>query len=119
MGDECSQHEGYMVKNRITHNKIQCMVWSNGNALADVEETEIKQWDGTENGRQKKSSPALLGERDGEKISFQREERRKIEARVGIMYPGKKTIADNHKRLENKVCMTKVVNNSEEWKQTM
>jgi hypothetical protein len=28
----------YLVKNRTTHSKIQRMVWSIGNALADVEE---------------------------------------------------------------------------------
>jgi hypothetical protein len=37
----------YQVKNKITHSKIQRMVWSIGNELADVEEAEIKQWDGS------------------------------------------------------------------------
>ena len=107
----------YMVKNRITHSKIQRMVWSIGNALADVEEAEIEQWDGAEDGEQKISSPVLFGESDGVMISLQREKQRKIEARVGIMYTGKKTIGVGRKRLENKVCMTKIVRNSKEWKQ--
>jgi hypothetical protein len=42
-----------------------------------------------------------------------------IEARVGIMCTGKKTIGVGRKRLENKVCMTKIVRNSKEWKQTI
>ena len=109
----------YLVNNRITHSKIQRMVWSIGNALADVEEAEIKQWDGAEDGEQKIRSPVLFGESDGVMISLQREKRRKIEARVGIMYTGKKTIGVGRKRLENKVCMTKIVRNSEEWKQTI
>jgi len=107
----------YLVKNRITHSKIQRMVWSIGNALADVEEAEIKQWDGAEDGEEKISSPVLFGESDGVMISLQREKKRNIEARVGIMYTGKKTIGVGRKRLENKVCMTKIVRNSEEWKQ--
>ncbi len=37
----------YLVKNKITQSKIQRMVWSIGNELADVEEAEIKQWDGS------------------------------------------------------------------------
>jgi len=107
----------YMVKNRITHSKIQRMVWAIGNALADVEEAEIEQWDGAEDGEEKISSPVLFGESDGVMISLQREKQSKIEARVGIMYTGKKTIGVGRKRLENKVCMTKIVHNSKEWKQ--
>jgi hypothetical protein len=107
----------YLVKNRITHSKIQRMVWAIGNALADVEEAEIEQWDGAEDGEQKISSPVLFGESDGVMISLQREKQRKIEARVGIMYTGKKTIGVGRKRLENKVCMTKIVRNSKQWKQ--
>ena len=82
----------YLVKNRITHSKIQRMVWSIGNTLADVEEAEIEQWDGAEDEEKKISSPVLFGESDGVMISLQREKQRKVEARVGIMYTGKKTI---------------------------
>ncbi len=65
----------YLVKNRITHSKIQRMVWSIGNALADVEEAEIKQWDGAEDGEEKISAPVLFGESDGVMISLaEREE---------------------------------------------
>ena len=109
----------YLVKYRITHSKIQRMVWAIGNALADVEEAEIEQWDGAEDWEQKISSPVLFGESDGVMISLQREKQRKIEARVGIMYTGKKTIGVDRKRLENKVCMTKIVRNSKEWKQSI
>jgi hypothetical protein len=107
----------YLVRKRITHSKIQRMVWSMGNALADIEDTEINQWDGSENWEEKISSPVLFGESDGVMISLQREQQRKVEARVGIMYTGKKTIGVGRKRLENKVCMTKIVKNSKEWKQ--
>jgi hypothetical protein len=82
-----------------------------------VEEAEIEQWDGAEDSEEKISSPVLFGESDGVMISLQREKQRKVEARVGIMYTGKKTIGVRRKRLENKVCMTKIVRNSKEWKQ--
>ena len=106
----------YLVKNRITHSKIQRMVWSVGNGLADMEEAEIEQWDGAEDSGEKIYTPVLFGESDGVMIALQREKHRKIEARVGIMYTGKKTIGVGRKRLENKVCMTKIVKNSEDWK---
>ncbi len=109
----------YLVKNKITHSKIQRMVWSIGNALADMEEAEINQWDGSEDWEEKIRSPILFGESDGVMISLQREQQRKVEARVGIMYTGKKTVGVGRKRLENKVCMTKIVRNSKEWKQTI
>ncbi len=95
------------------------MVWLIGNLLTDVEEAEIKRWDGAEDHRQKIRTPILFGESDGVILSLQREKQRKIEARVGIMYTGKKTIEVGRKRLENKVCMTKIVRNSKEWKWTI
>ena len=107
----------YLVKNRITHSKIQRMVWAIGNALADVEEAEINHWDGGVDWQEKINAPVLFGESDGVMIALQRERRRKVEARVGIMYTGKKAIGAGRYRLQNKVCMTKLVHNSQEWQQ--
>ncbi|MGB5922587.1 MAG: ISLre2 family transposase [Syntrophobacteria bacterium] len=107
----------YLVKNRITHSKIQRMVWAIGNALADVEEAEINHWDGGADWQEKINTPVLFGESDGVMIALQRERRRKVEARVGIMYTGKKAIGAGRYRLQNKVCMTKLVHNSQEWQQ--
>lgn len=107
----------YLVKNRITHSKIQRMVWAIGNALADVEEAEINHWDGGADWQEKINAPVLFGESDGVMIALQRERRRKVEARVGIMYTGKKAIGAGRYRLQNKVCMTKLVHNSQEWQQ--
>ena len=107
----------YLVKNRITHSKIQRMVWAIGNAQADVEEAEINHWDGGADWQEKINAPVLFGESDGVMIALQRERRRKVEARVGIMYTGKKAIGAGRYRLQNKVCMTKLVHNSQEWQQ--
>ena len=107
----------YLVKNRITHSKIQRMVWAIGNALADVEEAEINHRDGGADWQEKINAPVLFGESDGVMIALQRERRRKVEARVGIMYTGKKAIGAGRYRLQNKVCMTKLVHNSQEWQQ--
>ena len=107
----------YLVKNKITHSKIQRMVWAIGNALADVEEAEINHWDGGAGWEDKISAPVLFGESDGVMIALQRERQSKVEARVGIMYTGKKVIGAGRYRLQNKVCMTKIVHNSQEWQQ--
>jgi hypothetical protein len=61
----------------------------------------------------------LYGESDGVYISLQREKQKKTEVRVGILYTGKKAIAEGRKRLENKVVVTKIVENSQEWQETM
>ena len=116
---EAADELSYLVRKQITHSKIQRMVWSLGNALADMEETEIEQWDGSEDQEEKIKAPILFGESDGVMISLQREKQRKVEARVGIMYTGKKTVGVGRKRLENKVCMTKIVRNNKEWKLTI
>ena len=61
----------------------------------------------------------LYGESDGVWISLQREEKRKTEVRVGILYTGKKVVGVGRKALENKVPVTKIVQNSQEWQEIM
>ena len=60
----------------------------------------------------------LHGESNGVYISLKREQQKKTEVRVGILYTGKKAIAEGRKRLENKVVVTKIVENSQEWQET-
>jgi hypothetical protein len=64
---EAADELSYLVRKQITHSKIQRMVWSLGNALADMEETEIEQWDGS------KSPHSVWGERWGNDIPTARE----------------------------------------------
>lgn len=109
----------YLLKSPITPSKIQRLVWVVGNKLADQEEAEIAHWDGAEKQEHKISTAVLYAESDGVLLSLQREQRRKAEARVGILYSGKKGIAQGRKRLENKVCMTRITSDSQEWMQLM
>ena len=67
---EAADELSYLVRKQITHSKIQRMVWSIGNALADMEEAEIEQWDGSEDREEKISSPVLFGESDGVMIDL-------------------------------------------------
>ena len=68
------------------------MVWGIGNQIADMEEMEMKQWDGAEENEQTIQSGILYGESDGVMISLQREKTRKTAVRVGILYTGKRVI---------------------------
>jgi len=61
----------------------------------------------------------LYGESDGVWISVEHEEKQKTEVRVGILYTGKKTVGIGRKALENKIVVTKIVKNSQEWQETM
>jgi hypothetical protein len=67
----------------------------------------------------KTPAEVLYGESDGVYVSLQGETEKSTEVRVGVLYTGKKRIAKGRKRLENKVVVTKVVKNSQEWQETL
>jgi RNase P protein component len=87
--------------------------------LEDEEQLErvFECGEGLESGKQ--VAEVLYGESDGVWICLQGEERKKTEVRVGILYTGKKVIATGRNRLENKVVVTKIVKNSQEWQETL
>ncbi len=47
------------------------------------------------------------------------EKKSKTEVRIGILYTGKKAVGVGRKALENKVSVTKIVKDSQEWQGTM
>ena len=51
--------------------------------------------------------------------SLRQEMQKKKEVRVGILFTGKKVIAKGRNRLENKVAMSKIMKNSQEWQETI
>jgi hypothetical protein len=67
----------------------------------------------------KQEAEVLYGESDGVWICLQGEEQKKTKVRVGIFYTAKKVIAEGRNRLKNKVAVTKIVENSQEWQETM
>ena len=112
---------GWLIGDFISHSAIGRMIRQVGQSYQKEEET---QREGIfEGGKDvipgQIPAKVLFGESDGVWISLQREAKQKTEVRVGILYTGKKTIGLGRKALENKVSVTKIVKNSQEWQETM
>ncbi|HEY9122257.1 MAG TPA: ISLre2 family transposase [Brevefilum sp.] len=112
---------GWLIGDYISHSAIGRMVRELGGHYQAEEESQRERiFEGAE-GIEVGDIPAkmLYGESDGVWISLQREAKRKTEVRVGILYTGKQTIGVGRKALENKVTVTKIVKNSQEWQETL
>jgi len=111
----------WMVDEAINHSRIQRIVWEMGTALAEAERQELeatfRRGEAIDAG--KVEAPTLYGESDGVHIHLQREEKRSAEVRVGIMYTGKRAIGVGRRALENKTCLTALVENSQEWQEML
>ena len=99
----------YVVKTAISPSSIQRMVWRIGGHIALQEEN----WRSTRAGQV--SADVLYAESDGVWIHLQREQRKRLEARVAVMYTGKKRVGTGRFELENKVVMTQIGGNSLDW----
>ncbi len=112
---------GWLIGDYISHSAIGRMVREVGERYQAEDESQREQiFEGAE-GIEAGEIPAkvLYGESDGVWISLQREEKQKTEVRVGILYTGKKAVGVGRKALENKVSVTKIVKNSQEWQETL
>ena len=112
---------GWLIGDYISHSAIGRMVRQVGGSYQAEEEAQQERiFEGAED-IEPGGIPAkvLYGESDGVWISLQREEKQKTEVRVGILYTGKRTIGVGRKALENKVAVTKIVKNSQEWQETL
>ena len=112
---------GWLINDYISHSAIGRMVRQVGESCQAEEEIQRDRI--FEEGKDIKPGgiPAkvLYGESDGVWISLQREEKQKTEVRVGILYTGKKAVGVGRKALENKVAVTQIVRNSQEWQETL
>jgi len=111
----------WMLDEDINHSRIQEIAWDVGTALAEEErqqqEAIFKRGAAIEAG--KIAARTLYGESDGVHIHLQRESKRSAEVRVGIMYTGKRAIGVGRRELENKVCLTALVDDSQEWQEML
>ena len=118
---EAADALGWLIGDYISHSAIGRMVRQVGESCQAEEEVQRERI--FEEGKDIKPGgiPAkvLYGESDGVWISLQREEKQKTEVRVGILYTGKKTVGVGRKALENKVAVTQIVKNSQEWQETL
>jgi hypothetical protein len=112
---------GWLVSDYVSHSAIGRMVRHVGGSYQAKEEAQREGIFEGGKGIEPGEIPAkeLYGESDGVWISLQREAKQKTEVRVGILYTGKKTIGVGRKALKNKVTVTKIVKNSQEWQETL
>jgi hypothetical protein len=112
---------GWLIGDYISHSSIGRMVREVGENYQAEEEAQREQLfekaEELEPGQI--ATKVLYGESDGAWISLQREKKQKAEVRVGILYTDKKTVGVGRKALENKIVMTKIVKDSQEWQETM
>jgi len=113
---------GERVGETITPTRVQGIVWGAGGAL-DAEEAQEREAvfeRGAELAGGKVEAPVLFGESDGTQISLQREgSKRKIEARIGVMYKEKTPIGKGRHAVKEKVAVTALVDSSEEWQEML
>jgi len=119
---EAAEVLSWLIGDYISHSAIGRMVKKVGKSYQAEEEAQRERIfeEAAENIEPGQiPTEVLYGESDGVWISMQREEKQKTEVRVGILYTGKKTIGVGRKALENKVAVTKIVKNSQEWQETL
>ena len=99
----------YLVKTAISPSSIQRMVWATGRRITQQEAVFRSERAG------KVAAEVLYAESDGVWIHLQREKLKRLEARVAVMYTGKKRVGNGRFGLENKVVMTQIGGNSLDW----
>jgi hypothetical protein len=118
---EAAERLSWLLKTDISHSVIQRMSWKVGNQIADMVDMEREQiftrGEGTAKGNI--SSPILYGESDGVWLHLQREEKKSLEVRVGIMYTGKKPVGETRYALENKSSVIAMGMSSEAWQEEL
>jgi hypothetical protein len=111
----------WLIRNYVSHSAIGRMIRTVGASLQAEEQDRLEQV--FEKGARLEpgriSARVLYGESDGVFVPLQREGKKKVEVRVGVMYTGKRVIGVGRKALENKVVVTKIVKNSQEWQETI
>jgi len=118
---EAAEVLSWLVGDYISHSTIGRMVQQVGESYhAEAESERQRVFEGGEEVKPGRiPAKVLYGESDGVWISLQREKKRKAEVRVGVFYTGKKVIGPRRKALVNKVAVTKIVKDSQEWQETL
>jgi hypothetical protein len=111
----------WLVHTAVSPGTIQRMAWQTGKRIREGESAERERvfGEGQTLVAGKVVAPILYGESDGVWLHLQREGKRSVEARVGILSSGKKRVGKGRFRLENKCCVTEIVDNSQEWQETL
>ncbi|MRR07726.1 MAG: hypothetical protein EG828_12475 [Deltaproteobacteria bacterium] len=111
----------WMVKRRVSAMRIQRMAWETGKRIVEGEQVERERVfeEGETLKAGKVEAPILYGESDGVWLHLQGEVKKSVEVRVGILSSGKKRVGKGRFRLENKCCVTGIVQDSQEWQEIL
>ncbi len=109
----------WLMKTKVSHSKIQKMVWEVGNRIADGEEAEDRRVfeGGQAIPKGKVKAEVLYGESDGVWLHLQREKRRSVEVRVATLYSGKKPVGKKRYRLADKCSIVALGLSGEAWQE--
>ncbi|MFU8773344.1 MAG: UPF0236 family transposase-like protein [Anaerolineales bacterium] len=109
----------WLLKTKVSHSKIQKMVWEVGNRIADGEEAEnrrvFESGEAIPKGRVK--AEVLYGESDGVWLHLQREKRHSVEVRVATLYSGKKPVGKKRYRLTDKCSIAALGLSGDAWRE--
>ena len=110
----------WLIRNQVSHSTIGRMIRYVGATYQAKEQERLERVFERGEALEPGHIPAkvLYGESDGVFVPLQREAKKKVEVRVGILYTGKRVIGVGRKALENKVVVTKIVKSSQEWQET-
>jgi hypothetical protein len=111
----------WLVNSPVSAMRIQRMAWETGKRIAEGERAEREKVfeEGETLKAGKVEAPILYGESDGVWLHLQREVKKSVEVRVGILSSGKKRVGKDRFRLENKCCVTEIVQDSQEWQEIL
>jgi hypothetical protein len=108
-----AQNLSFLTRQYFSPNSIQRMVWKLGSQICQQE----NEFQSTKPGRI--STEILYGESDGVWIHYQRENKKKAEVRVAVMYTGKKGVGKTRNKLHNKVVLTQLGGSSKQWQEKL
>lgn len=100
----------YLLKTFISPSSLQRMMLCFGAQIDAIE----RDWQ-VQREAGKQETKCLYGESDGVWLHLQQERQKRMEAKVGLLYTGKKAIGVGRFACENKVVMTQLGGSNEEW----
>lgn len=108
-----AQNLGFLTHHYFSPNSIQRMVWRLGSQICQQENEFQSSKPGTI------STDILYGESDGVWIHYQRENKKKAEVRVAVLYTGKKGVGKGRNKLQNKLVLTQLGGSSKQWQEKL
>ena len=108
-----AQNLSFLTHHYFSPNSIQRMVWKLGSQICQQENLFLSSKSG------EIVTEILYGESDGVWIHHQRENKKKAEVKVAVLYTGKKGIGKGRNKLQNKVVLTQLGGSTRQWQEKL